>query len=227
MQHPTKFFLFTLLALLVTSVVLPTVSHARPPCSSCETVSDPELCWEICVSPIVINLEPGPLRLTGVEDPVLFDINADGELETLSWTDPDSPVGLLALDRNGNGQVDDGSELFGDHTPQPALGGVPNGFAALAFYDRGEAGGNEDGWISAQDAVFPLLRIWVDGDHDGVSQPFELKSLAAWQIRAVSVLCVDTQRQDPHGNWLRWSSMVDFDGSKRLAATDVFFIRVE
>jgi hypothetical protein len=175
------------------------------------------------VSPIVINLEPGPLRLTGVEDPVLFDINADGELETLSWTDPDFPVGLLTLDRNGNGQVDDGKELFGEHTPQPTSN-TPNGFAALGFYDRLEAGGDEDGWISAQDAVFPLLRIWVDADHDGVSQPFELTPLESWQIRAVSVRYVETQRQDKHGNWLRWSSLVKFDHGQRLAATDVFFV---
>lgn len=220
MQHSTKLFIFSLVA---TSLMLPTVSYAGPPCSICDEWEDPDVCWRICVSPIVINLEPGPLRLTGIEDPVLFDINADGELETLAWTDPTYPVGLLTLDRNGNGQIDDGKELFGEHTPQPASD-IPNGFAALEFYDRLEAGGDEDGWISAQDAIFPLLRIWVDSDHDGVSQPFELTSLESCEIRAISVQYVETQRQDRHGNWFRWSSMVDFERGKRLAATDVYFV---
>ena len=225
MFHPKRTILP---ALLIALFVLPAVSYAAPACSSCgDWDLENEWCWTKCVSPIVIKLEPGPLQLTGVEDPVLFDINADGELETLSWTDPDSPVGLLVLDRNGNGQIDDGSELFGEHTPQPASGGSPNGFAALDFYDRLEAGGDEDGWISAQDTVFPLLRIWIDVNHDGVSQPYELTSLESWQIRAISLHYVETQREDQHGNWLRWSSLVDFDRGRGLAATDVFFVLVE
>ena len=222
----SRFALVLGLVALTTLVVLPAIVQARPFCDACETYPDPDWCWERCVSPIVINLEPGPLQLTGPGDTVLFDIDADGQLETLCWTDPAFPAGLLSLDRNGNGQIDHGGELFGDHTAQPATD-TPNGFNALEMYDRAETGGNGDGWISEEDSVFPLLRIWVDGNHDGLSQASELSTLRAWAIRAISVSYVETRRTDRHGNWLRWSSLVEFDSGRRLAATDVFFVPVD
>ncbi len=180
-------------------------------------------CSLTCVSPIIINLEPGRFALTGLDDPVQFDIDADGEPETLSWTDPDSACAFLVLDRNGNGTIDDGTELFGEHTPQPASE-EPNGFVALGFYDRAESGGNEDGVISASDSIFPLLRLWTDGNHDGVSQSSELAPLEASQVRGVSLDYIESRRQDRHGNWFRWASMVDFDNRRRMAAVDVFFV---
>ena len=109
-------------------------------------------CVDRCSSPIIINLDRGGFRMTGVDDPVEFDIDGDGESETLSWTDPGSACAFLVLDRNGNGTVDDGTELFGDHTPQPPSAN-PGGFAALGLYDQADSGGDGDGWISVSDAV--------------------------------------------------------------------------
>lgn len=98
-------------------------------------------------------------------DGVLFDIDADGVLDQVAWTEPDSEVAFLAIDRNGNGIIDNGSELFGNHT----LAGSKNGFAALR-----NMVGNGDGKVSQKDALFANLLLWHDRNHNGISEPVEL-----------------------------------------------------
>lgn len=93
--------------------------------------------------PLVLNLDGGPVRLT--QDKTGFDLDADGRREQMSFVAPGSA--FLALDRNGNGKVDDGSELFGTKSG--------DGFADLAAYDKD---GNR--WIDENDAVYSQLRLW-------------------------------------------------------------------
>jgi hypothetical protein len=81
-----------------------------------------------------------------------------------SW---DSDVAFLTLDRNGNGVIDNGSELFGNHT----LPGSRNGFAALLSM----AGQNGDGKVSQKDALFVKLLLWHDRNHNGISEALELR----------------------------------------------------
>ena len=95
------------------------------------------------VDPLVLNFN-GTAAVLG-ERNFKFDLDVDGTLDTIAFTGPGS--GFLALDRNGNGQIDDGSELFG---PQSG-----NGFSELASHD---ADGN--GWIDENDPIFDKLRIW-------------------------------------------------------------------
>lgn len=170
-------------------------------------------------TPILIDLDRKGFRLTSLEDGVVFDIDADGVGEKMAWTDPGSIDAFLALDRNENGWIDDGRELFGDRAPQPPSS-EPHGFLALALYDE-----DFDGWITQLDAVFPHLRLWIDVNHDGESQPRELVDLDTAGVRAISVKPVESRRRDEHGNEFRYSALVRLRRAV-TEAVDVFF-RVE
>lgn len=179
-------------------------------------------------SPILINLEGGGFFLTGLDDPVAFDIDIDGYAETMGWSTANGDEAFLVLDRNGNGTIDDGGELFGNYTDQPEST-TPNGFAALAVFDDVVAGGNADGRISARDEVFFWLQLWHDRNHDGYSDPTELSPLSESDVLAISLSPFISERQDEHGNELRYISYVRFQDPprRRPAAIDVFFVSLE
>jgi hypothetical protein len=179
-------------------------------------------CAPECGSPIVIDLDRGGFDFTDVAGGVTFDLDGDGEGERISWLAAGSGDGWLVLDRNGNGVIDNGSELFGNFTPQPPSA-EPHGYLALAVYDQESSGGDGDGWITANDAVYPALRLWLDTNHDGVSQSHELIPLATLGIRAIGLDYVEAERRDRHGNRLRYSSLVRLEQGT-TQSVDVFLL---
>ncbi len=139
----------------------------------------------------MIDLSGAGFPLTSANDGVKFDFQANGKPNQYGWTAKGSSVGFLVLDRNGNGKIDNGAELFSNISPQPSTKQKKYGFPALAVFDQPASGGNHDGWITAKDAVYSKLRIWVDANHDGVSQPSELITLAQAGVKAISVVATE------------------------------------
>ena len=157
------------------------------------------MCGGTC--PLMINLKDNSsnYQLTSYDEGVLFDINDAGAPRQVGWTEADSLVGILALDRNGNGTIDDGSELFGIATRKLDGRRALNGFDALADLDS-----NGDGKIDAQDSEYTLLRVWLDRNHDGVSQLNELLTLGDTGISAFFTTYEETPRIDRHGNLYKY-----------------------
>lgn len=114
-----------------------------------------------CWTPILIDVDGDGLRMTAVDDGVAFDGFGQGIRITTAWTEANSDDAWLVLDRNGNGTVDDGTELFSSASPQPTLPPpeLRHGFNALVQYDKPANGGNADGVLDRADFIFSSLQI--------------------------------------------------------------------
>ena len=186
------------------------------PCATC-----PE-------SPILIDTNGDGFALSNAAEGVNFDLNGDGTAERRGWTRPETNDAWLVLDRNGDGVISNGTELFGDGTAQdePPFGIGKNGFAALAPFDRTGHGGNNDGRINSHDAVFPSLRLWKDTNHNGISESVELYTLSHLGVTSFELDYHESRREDEHGNRFRYRAKVwDAQGQHiNRWAWDVFLV---
>ncbi|HEY0078782.1 MAG TPA: hypothetical protein VGB73_09065 [Pyrinomonadaceae bacterium] len=177
-------------------------------------------------SPVLIDVAGDGFELTNTQNGVNFDLDADGNIkEKLSWTAAGSDDAFLFIDRNENGVVDNGIELFGSFTPQPASDN-PNGFLALRVFDEVRRGGNEDGVIDKWDAAFSELRLWQDTNHNGVSESRELRGLTEFGIYSISLDYKESKRRDRYGNLFRYRTKLYGEKGRDLGrwACDVFLV---
>ncbi|HSI22053.1 MAG TPA: putative Ig domain-containing protein [Methylophilaceae bacterium] len=166
--------------------------------------------WFPSRDPLTLDLDGDGLETVGISstNPILFDHDSDGLKNATGWIKPDD--GFLALDRNGNGSIDDGSELFGDSTPLYTGGKAADGFAALAQEDT-----NGDGLVNAKDANFADLRIWQDTNSDGLTDAGELHTLEELGIAGLHVTKTENTTRLANGNQIAdLGSYIKTDGTE-------------
>lgn len=184
----------------------------QTPISCIDTVIDydplplPEPPDENC--PILLDLALDGFHLSGPHPAVSFDIDGDGTLDSIAWTREGENDAFLCLDRNHNGVIDDGRELFGFATPLLSGQRAEVGYRALAELDQPALGGNQDGKVDARDSWFKELCAWVDANRDGMSQAGEIHSLQQVGVEALEYAYRTTRLRDSYGNLFRYASRV-------------------
>ncbi len=160
------------------------------------------------ISPLVFDLTGNGLNLIDIADSqAFFDLNLDGFAQHTAWIGEGNA--FLAYDWNGNGVIDDNSELFGSATV--------DGFTILAQYDT-----NGDGVIDAQDEIFDGLLLWQDLNGNGISEEGELLSLADMGITSINLDAIYIN-QWSGGNWLSHESTFTWANGDTGQIIDVWF----
>jgi hypothetical protein len=134
------------------------------------------------IDPLVINLTGGPAELS--DSYFEFDLDSDGNSESLHQTA--AGTGFLVFDKNENGIIDDGSEMFGPQTGY--------GFAELSTYDE-----DGNGWIDENDSIFAQLSF-MDFNQDGEQQLQDLSTVGLGAI-ALQSAAMDFDLYDSQGNF--------------------------
>ncbi len=154
----------------------------------------------------ILDMNGDGIKTTDVKNGAYFDHDANGFAEQTGWSSADD--GILVWDRNNNGLIDNGKEVFSDYM---SLNGksAKGGLLLLKEFDK-----NGDGKITAKDSIFSKLKVWQDRDGDGYSSSDELFSLEDKGIRAILLDYKDSNITDPNGNKiLRTSNYEKNDGA--------------
>ncbi|WP_277588252.1 calcium-binding protein [Pseudomonas chlororaphis] len=168
------------------------------------------------VSPLILDLDGDGVETLGINAGVHFDHDGNGFAETTGWVSKDD--GLLVWDRNGNGRIDDGSELFGNYSTLANGQNAANGFAALADLDS-----NHDGKIDASDAAFNQLYVWRDSNSDATVAVGELLSLTEANVGSLNTAFTSQNQTDAQGNQvLQTGTYTDANGVTH-SMNDIWF----
>ena len=162
-------------------------------------------------TPIVLDLNGDGVQTISSDEGVEFDLLNTGDKVQTGWVSGEDA--LLAVDNNGNGQIDDRSELFG--------GDIGEGFAKLATFDS-----NEDGVVDAADADFGELKVWQDKDENGITDADELVSLEAAGVTSMNTSYTNVFGTDALGNIHGEHGSATLTDGSTIDMVDVYF-RVE
>lgn len=228
-----------LIALVVLLSVVPATASCHLPIGQCAPNHVWDLincgCKFVAGSSILIDTRRTGFKLSSSKagSCVKFDLRGDGQKQCWSWPEAGSGNGWLAMPgrTNHDGMVDSGKDLFGSFTYQmhPDYVNAPckdnpgcrdeNGYYALLDeLKQPDLGGYEDYGnpdtvyiLSEKDKLWKDLRVWIDENRDGVSQPSELHKLSEFGIKSISLIPAMTGKYDEWGNWYRYAAPVNIE----------------
>ncbi|WP_321161943.1 beta strand repeat-containing protein [Verminephrobacter aporrectodeae] len=181
-------------------------------------VKGPRYTW---VDPLILDLDGDGLEISPLSRNIQFDTDGDGIKTGTAWANADD--GILAWDRNGNGLIDSGRELFGDETLLANGQKATHGFTALGELDvggaQGTVGGAGDGVFDAKDAQYANLRVWRDLNQDGISQTGELQTLAEAGIASIGLSSTATSTDYGDAQLVQSGSFIRSNGSEGQAGS--------
>jgi len=171
-------------------------------------------------SPIIIDLNKNGITSTKLNNTTYFDHDNNNFKEATSWIDKGDA--FLALDKNSNGLIDNGNELFGNHTISNTRfkytnNKATNGFEALKAYDL-----NDDNVIDSKDEIYDKLLLWKDSNQNAITDKGELIKLKDSGIVSIDLNYKNTNT-DEKGNTIKQSSTVTFEDGSTTIANDVWF----
>jgi Ca2+-binding RTX toxin-like protein len=169
------------------------------------------------VDPLIIDLNGDGIKLTNLATfSTFFDIDGDGYAENTAWVSPQD--GILTIDLNGDGTINNITEIFSEHYGD----GTPNsGLNAISTLDS-----TKNGIISAADDQFNQILVWQDLNQNGISEANELKTLAQHNITSINLNGLPTETiQD--GNIIRTRSIFNRNDGTLGQIADVAFLVTE
>ncbi|MEI6026772.1 MAG: hypothetical protein WCT47_08790 [Betaproteobacteria bacterium] len=200
-------------------LALSTAQHLAFETADIAVMSTDQINALLFVTPIVLDLDGNGVRTTSAQDGVNFDVSGVGTASKTGWVSRGD--GLLVMDRNGDGLINDGKELFGAATVLANGQRAGDGAAALAEQDT-----NHDGKITAADVNFDKLKVWVDANHDGKTDPGELRGLVDLGIIELNVSFDKSDRVD-NGNLVGMVSSYKTSDGQVHEMADVWFKKGE
>ena len=172
------------------------------------------------VDPIIIDLNKNGITSTKLNNTIYFDHDNNNFKEASSWIDKGDA--FLALDKNSNGLIDNGNELFGNHTISNTRfkytnNKATNGYEALKAYDL-----NGDNVIDSKDEIYDKLLLWKDSNQNAITDKGELIKLKDSGIVSIDLNYKNTNT-DEKGNTIKQSSTITFEDGFTTIANDVWF----
>jgi hypothetical protein len=168
-------------------------------------------------TPIMLDLDGNGIQTLSASQGVNFDLNGDGQAAKWGWAAGND--GFLVMDRNGDGVINDGKELFGSGTRLADGTRAADGFVAMAAEDS-----NKDGKLDANDANWSKLQVWVDADKDGITDAGELKSLVDMGITSFDLSSTKGTELN-NGNFVGLVSKFTKDDGSTHQLADVWFAK--
>ena len=144
-------------------------------------------------SPLILDLDGDGVETIGTNSNVYFDHDDNGFAENSGWVGKDD--GLLVRDLNNNGQIDDGTELFGNNSVLSSGEKAANGFEALKDLDS-----NNDGIFNSSDTAWNQVKVWKDANSNGLVDEGELLTLEQANVSGINLDYENSTTTDENGN---------------------------